>query len=48
MVRQLFDVLFVVTLFALVAAPVIGVLLLAWPRRLASRTVRTRQIHASA
>jgi hypothetical protein len=46
MVRQLFEVLFVVTLFALVAAPVVGVLLLAWPRRHAGRIVRSSQIHA--
>ena len=46
MVRQLFEVLFVVSLFALVAAPVVGVLLLAWPRKPAGRSVRASQIHA--
>jgi len=46
MVQQLFEVFFVVTLVALVAAPVIGVLLLALPRKQLDRTVTASQIHA--
>ena len=48
MVQQLFEALFVVSLIALVMAPIIGVLLLALPRRTVGRTVRTGQIHAHA
>ena len=46
MVQQVFEVSFVITLFTLVAAPILGVLLLALPRGNAERTVRARQIHA--
>jgi hypothetical protein len=47
MVQQLFETLFVVSLIALVAAPVVGALFLVWPRH-APRPVRTSQVHARA
>jgi hypothetical protein len=46
MVQQLFEVFFVVTLVALAAAPIIGVLLLALPRKKLERTVTASQIPA--
>ncbi len=46
MVQQLCEVLFVVTLVALVAAPIVGVLLLALPRKKVDRTVHTNHVHA--
>ena len=49
MVQQLFGALFVVSLVALIVAPVIGALLLVWPRQNADRRiVRTAQAHARA
>jgi hypothetical protein len=48
MVQQLFETLFVVSLIALVAAPVVGALFLVWPRRHAPRPVRMSQVHARA
>jgi hypothetical protein len=46
MAQQLFEALFVVSLVALVMAPIIGVLLLALPRSNTERAVHTHQIHA--
>jgi hypothetical protein len=49
MVQQLFEALFVVTLVSLVVAPVVGGLLLAWPRRSVDRgAVRIDPVHARA
>jgi hypothetical protein len=49
MVQQLFEVLFLVSLIALVASPVVGALFLVWPRRNARlRPVQTSQVHARA
>jgi hypothetical protein len=46
MVQQLFEVFFVITLVALAAAPVIGVLLLALPRKKLDRAVTASHVHA--
>jgi hypothetical protein len=46
MVQQLFEVFFVITLVALAAAPVIGVLLLALPRKKLDWAVTASHIHA--
>jgi hypothetical protein len=48
MVQQLFETFFVVTLVMLAAGPVIGVLLLALPRKTLDRTVTASHIHAHA
>lgn len=49
MIEQLYEALFVVSLFGLLAAPVAGVVCLAWPRRAAARRrARTSEIQARA
>ena len=47
MVQQLFEAFFVVSLVGLVSAPVVGLLLLAWPqRKVGQRVVGARQVQA--
>ena len=46
MMLQLFEALFAVTLVGLVAAPIAGLVLLAWPRkRIARPIVPATQVH---